>query len=155
MNEADTYRRYYIKLCDRLRRRNLGFLLAAWVLGLAGAVLAVMPEVAAWWGIAAVIGAAAATSLRDVLRLPDRIAESRAVVITTNDEYDDMRILWETGGAYREATELQSFRRVSRASYMVNETVAENLFDTAERESKRFHEELEAPDHDKIIPPTN
>lgn len=154
MNEADTYRRYYIKLCDRLRLTNLRFLLAAWGLGGAGAILSVIPEVHPGAGIAAVIAAAAVTSLRDVLRLPDRIAECRAVVITTNDEYDDMRMLWETGGAHREATEIQSFRRVSRASYLVNETVDRKLFAEAEAASAEFHTDMESPDHAEILIPT-
>ena len=137
MGEADIHRRYYIRRRDRLRVWNVSCLVVSWVMGLTGAMLSIgiAGEVDVRWAVAAVILAAAITSLRDVLGLPDRIAEARSVVIMTNEEYDEMRLLWETGGQYRPATELESFRRVSRASNFINEAIKSKTLEKARAES--------------------
>ena len=157
MGEADIHRRYYIRRRDTLRRWNTGFLVASWLTALTGAVLSVAltGEAGLQWGIPAVIVAAAITSLRDVLGLPDRIAEARSVVIMANEEYDEMRLLWETGGRHRPATELESYRRISRASNIINEPVVPKTLEKARKDSVEFHRGIEAPSHESIIAPTS
>ena len=156
MGEADIHRRYYIRRRDQLQTQNTICLAVSWVVGLVGVLVSigVFGEIDVKWALTAVILAAAITSLRDVLGLPDRIAEARSVVIMTNDEYDEMRLLWETGGRHRPATELEAFRRISRASNIINEQIKPEILEEARKASVRYHEQVEAPDHRSILAPT-
>lgn len=156
MGEADIHRRYYIKRRDRLRRLNTACLATSWLAGITGAVLSlgVISQVNPQGGVVAVILAAAITSLRDVFGIPNRIAEARAVAIMTNDEYDEMRLLWQTGGESRTlAAELDSYRRITRANNIIDETVSTRTLEKARQESIEFHRATEAPAHESIIAP--
>ena len=156
MGEADIHRRYYLMRRDTLRFWNVVCLVTSWMIGLTGVMLSIgiAGEIDVKWAIAAVILAASITSLRDVVGLPDRIAEARSVVIMANEEYDEMRLLWETGGQYRPATELEAFRRISRASNFINEAVKPKILEKAREASVSYHEQVEAPDHRSIVAPT-
>lgn len=156
MGEADIHRRYYLMRRDRMRFWNVLCLVSSWMIGLTGVMLSIgIPgEIDVKWAVAAVILAASITSLRDVLGLPDRIAEARSVVIMANEEYDEMRLLWETGGQYRPATELEAFRRISRASNFINEAVKPDILEKARKASVSYHAQVEPPDHRSIIAPT-
>lgn len=156
MGEADIHRRYYIHRRDQLKKLNVCFLAMSWVMGVVGVLVSIeiISGIDIKWALAAVILAAATTSLRDVMGLPDRIAEARSVVIMTNDEYDEMRLLWETGGQHRPATELETFRRISRASNIINEQIKPKILEKARKESVDYHKELRAPAHGTIMAPT-
>ena len=77
------------------------------------------------------------------------------MVIMANEEYDEMRLLWETGGRHRPATELESYRRISRASNIINEPVVPKTLAKARKDSVEFHKGIEAPQHESIIAPTS
>ena len=94
--------------------------------------------------VGAIIVAAALTTLRDVLRLPDRLSDARYILMGTNREYDGMRLLWDTEGIYRPPEEYESFRRTSRLHDFANEVVNEPLLKDAQEKSKKYHKELTA-----------
>lgn len=156
MGEADIHRRYYSSRRDRLRKHNTCFLAGAWVLSLAGALLSLglFGDSLTEWAVAFIITAAALTTFRDVLGLPDRIAEARATAIMANEEYDTMRILWDTGGQFRPAAEFESFHRTSRASNFANESIHAEMLETARQESVQYHEKLGLSTHRTIAAPS-
>ena len=157
MGDADIHRRYYIKRRDRLMAWNSVLLAWTWVLSLFGALLSLELLGPDWtkWAVACIIVAAAITTFRDVIGIPDRIAEARSVVIQANDEYDTLRVLWETGGQFRPATELESYRRISRASNIINEPIRSKVLDSARKESHRYHEQIQPPEHSAIRVPAS
>ena len=155
MGDADIHRRYYTKRRDRLMTWNSALLAGTWMLSLIGALfsLELFGSDLVRWAVACIITAAGITTLRDVIGIPDRIAEARSVVILANDEYDTLRVLWETGGQFRPATELESYRRISRASNIINESIRSSVLETARKESHRYHEQIIPPRHSAIRVP--
>ncbi|MCY4647102.1 MAG: hypothetical protein OXE73_09515 [Gammaproteobacteria bacterium] len=154
MFEADLNRRYLMTISDRLRRNNNRLVLLAWTLALAGALTSlassVVPVVAS---AGLVVAAASVITLRDVLRLPDRIADARLAVMGTNQEFDSMRLLWETQGEYRVPAECESFQKVSRFSEIPVETLDTSLRDKAEIEAQSFYEKLLSQERPPRRPP--
>ena len=145
MFEADLNRRYLMTISDRLRQQNHRLVLLAWALALVGALASlassVIPVVLS---AGLVVAAASVITLRDVLRLPDRIADARLAVMGTNQEFDAMRLLWETRGEYRVPAECESFQRVSRFFEIPVETLDTKLRDDAEAEVATFYKKLAA-----------
>ena len=154
MYEADVHRRYYGAMCDRLRRLNTCMVLGAWGVALMASVLAIT-SVPIAWSVGGIIVAAALTTLRDVLRIPERVSESRYILTGTNREYDKMRLLWDTEGTYRPRIiagvkgflrrwkgNHESFRAVSRLHDFTNEVLDQNLLESAQEGSKKYHVEL-------------
>lgn len=154
MGEADIHRRYYYGRRDRLMGWNTLYLILAWALAIAGTITSIL-YTGNKWSLVLVLSAASITSLRDVFGLPNRIAEARAAAILTNEEFDRMRLLLETGGKFRPDTELESFVRLSRSSSFLNESIKDKTLSKAEAESKKYRENMELPQHDAIIAQTN
>ncbi len=143
MYEADVHRRYYGTVCDRLRRVNTRMVIAAWGTSLVASVLAIWTSVPIELSVGGIIVAAAMTTLRDVLRIPERVSEARYILMGTNREYDKMRLLWETGGGYRPQAEYESFRNVSRLHDFTNEMVDGKVLEDAEDASQKYHKDIE------------
>lgn len=147
MAEADTYRRYYHRLLNRLRRQNRWCLVLAGLTSVAATVCGVLGYTARG-GIVLVIGVAF-TMARDVLNLPNRISEVGAAWEGLNREYDALRMRWLTGGAVTPPPpEETSFDRVSLLCNLGSEPVNEGLLDKARLESEEYHENVESPDNE-------
>ena len=142
MAEADIHRRYHGQLCDSLRRTNKHLVMASWVASVAASVLALWNQVPVQVSIALLILAAAFTTFRDVLRLPDRIADARFILVGTNQEYDKMRVLWETEGKHSPSPEYESFLNVSRLHDLSTERLDADLLKKAESDSRAYHTHL-------------
>ena len=146
MYEADFNRRYHRAVSDKLRQLNIRLVLLAWGLALIAAVLALSTFFSPLVPAGFVIAAAAVTTLRDVLRLPDRIADARFAVRGINEEYDAMRLLWETRGKYRPVAECESFRRVSWFDDISTEKLDSDIRTASEKAAKSYHKALAAPE---------
>lgn len=144
MVEADTYRRYYSLQADKLRRLNTWLVGGTWGTSLAAAVVGIVGHPT--WSVVLVIAAAATTTLRDVLGLPSRLANVRSALVGLNEEYDALRLRWATGGAYHPPPELDTFRRVSRFTLLVDEATDGTLLKQAEKESREYHDQIEPPE---------
>ncbi len=114
MAEADVHRRYHGKVCDELRKKNRLLVVSAWLVSVAASMLALWDAIPVEASIGLLILAAAFTTFRDILRLPDRLADSRFTLVGLNQEYDKMRVLWETEGQHYPSPEYESFLNVSR-----------------------------------------
>lgn len=146
MFEADLNRRYHMAIGDKLRRQNMTLVVAAWVLALIGALLTLGSGGYLVAGAGFVIAASATTTLRDVLRYPDRISDSRLAVRGINQELDSMRLLWETDGMYRPPAECESFRNVSFFQELSGESLDQSIVDAAEEKTRHFYERMAAAD---------
>ena len=153
MAEADTYRRYYSHRCERLRKWNTGFVVATWAMSLTATLLGLGGLTT--WSIGTIIVSAAIMTLRDVLRLSDRVADCRAIINGINNEYDTLRTRWITGGQYNPTPEIESFHRVSWFTNLVNESVNQKMLLRAETESSDYHKHVEAPNVEAFSPSTD
>ena len=144
MVEADTYRRYYSLQADRLRRLNTCLVGGMWGMSAVAAVVGILGYPTG--SVVLVIAAAATTTLRDVLGLPGRHANVRFALVGLNEEYDALRLRWATGGAYHPPPELDTFRRVSRFTFLVDEATDGKLLKQAEEESREYHDQVEPPE---------
>lgn len=142
MYEADIHRRYYGEICNRLRKQNTVMVVTAWAVSLVASVVALVDAIPIAASVAGIFIAAAITTLRDVLDIPERISESRYILMGANREYDDMRLLWETDGTHRPLAERESFRNVSRLHDSARESLDDDVLDRAEDASKRYFGKL-------------
>lgn len=142
MAEADIHRRYHGQICDSLRKQNRLFVIASWGASVTAAVLALWTQIPVQFSIASLILAAAFTTFRDVLRLPDRIADARFILVGINQEYDKMRVLWETEGQHYPSPEYESFLNVSRLHDLTTESLDKKLLQNAESDSRTYHNQL-------------
>ena len=142
MAEADVHRRYQGRVCDSLREQNKRLVISSWVASVTASVLALWDMVPVQISIGILILAAAFTTFRDIVRLPDRIADSRFILVGLNQEYDKMRILWETKGEHYPPPEYQSFLNVSRLHDLTTEEINSTLLGAAEADSRAYFDEL-------------
>lgn len=77
MAEADTHRRYQGGVCDSLRKKNRLLVILSWGVSVAASVLALWTYVPVQISIGLLILAAAFTTFRDIIRLPDRRSLTR------------------------------------------------------------------------------
>lgn len=84
MAEADVHRRYQGKVCDSLRKKNRIFVIASWLASVAASVGALWDTIPMQFAVGLLILAAAFTTYRDIIRLPDRISDSRFILVGIN-----------------------------------------------------------------------
>lgn len=151
MCDADVQRRYYGVICDRLRKRSFWIALTTWALSVGATLMAVLSAPVAW-SVAVVVLAAGVATLRDVLRLPERVAEARYILMGSNREYDRMRLLWETRGRARPPAEYGSFERTSRLHDFTNEVADPEVLEAALKDSDHYHASLHSSPEDRRLP---
>ena len=107
MYEADVHRRYYEAAYARLRRQNHVFLGVVWVVSATAAFVSLLGG-QSWVAGCLVLGAAFSTTLRDRLRIPERMAMVRCIRTAADIEFNRMSLLWHSNGNHRILPELES-----------------------------------------------
>ena len=112
MYEADVHRRYYEEAYTRLSRQNRAILWVTWLASATAAVTSLLgPPVIAG---ALVVGAAFVTTLREILRIPERMAKARCIRMAAGIEFDRMSLLWDSNGDHQPVPEYESRRVISQ-----------------------------------------
>ena len=107
MYEADVHRRYYEAAYARLLHQNRIFLWVTWSVSAAAAFVSVLgghPLVAG----CLVLGAAFSTTLRDLLRIPERTSMVRCIRTAAAIEFNRMSLLWDSDGNHQTRPERES-----------------------------------------------